>query len=591
MTSENNMSNGGQTNLEPYDLREKANETLLKLAGDIRNVWILEDSMANNSKFENNTTTFFENTLDICENAKKQFDVIKDKYYKNNYEDGGMMSKGGSLPNPDNLYALMELDEESGYGSLVDERVYTAQGAREKKYDLEDNNLVKEGFEIKIFTVSELLRRKSLPKQSKQNILDNYDITKKMIDDLRERFEDYEWKVDFKAKGGKTSDLYYIELNANDPKDKDLNDVLKKYNVKMKIISFDKNNSSPFESGEIRLIGEKNDIINVLKNPLTWDASENDLNEFYLKDIMKMEDGGYMAKGGEVTEQEAKEKLVKLRNEEQLNFSIGNHGLIFMSLKNGNKKSYDNYKKAYEHYLNSKGGYMEDGGYMAKGGSNDFYENLQVHVQGVGTIYHGKSMKAAISKAKTYLSKNPKAEIVIVDEKYGDEYDLEGNQVEYKYGGYMAKGGMMSDEKMTLKLQKEFEGKDLFDDEIVDEYVVKQFDYSEDDDKIEKFIRMKKNKFYVVPFDNQDDSYYYILVPKDKMAKGGKLKSNAAKFSDKVKAISKKLVGTKVPKKYKKDYGSTYDKQEANTAARRISGAKLAELKEKLAKKNKTKKK
>jgi hypothetical protein len=75
------------------------------------------------------------------------------------------------------------------------------------------------------------------------------------------------------------------------------------------------------------------------------------------------------------------------------------------------------------------------------------------------------------------------------------------------------------------------------------------------------------------------------------MAKGGKLKSNAAKFRDKVKAISKKLTGTKVPKKYKKDYGATYDKQEANTAARRISGAKLAELRAKLAKKTKTKRK
>lgn len=76
----------------------------------------------------------------------------------------------------------------------------------------------------------------------------------------------------------------------------------------------------------------------------------------------KLEKGGYMADGGEVSEQEAKEKLIKLRNEQELNFSIGNHGLIFMSLKNGNKKSYDNYKKAYEHYLETKGGYMADGG-------------------------------------------------------------------------------------------------------------------------------------------------------------------------------------------------------------------------------------
>jgi hypothetical protein len=110
------------------------------------------------------------------------------------------------------------------------------------------------------------------------------------------------------AKGGKTSDLYYIELNANDPKDKDLKDILRKHNVKMKIISFDKNNNSPFESGEIKLIGEKNDIINVLKNPLTWDADEDDLNEFYLKDIKKMENGGYMAKGGKTKTNPAKFK-------------------------------------------------------------------------------------------------------------------------------------------------------------------------------------------------------------------------------------------------------------------------------------------
>ncbi len=264
------------------------------------------------------------------------------------------MAKGGKLPNPDNLYALMELDEKLGYGSLVDGRVYTAQGAREKKYDLEDNNLVKEGSEIKIFSVSELLRRKSLPKQSKETIWQNYKDTEKMINSLSERFKDYEWKVDFKAKGG-----------------------------------------------------------------------------------------------------------------------------------------------------------------------------------------------------------------------------------------------MLNDEMETKKLAKQFEGKDLYDDEIVDEYTVKQFDSREDDDVIERWKMSKKKKFYVVPFDAQDDSFYYILVPKMKMedggymAKGGKTKTNPAKFRDKVNAITKKLAGTKVPKKYKKDYGATYDKKEANTAAKRIAGAKLAEVRAKLAKKKK----
>jgi hypothetical protein len=392
--------------------------------------------------------------------------------------------------------------------------------------------------------------------------------------------------------------------------------------------------------------------------------------------------------------------------------------------------------------------YKEDGDMMAKGGktsglvtiTSDAYfggdgikdvkehisnieKKFKIEIKPTGQINNDGTQEYDITgKKKDILN-------FLADDSYDeDEFGMgfSDDEIEEFYpelfedGGYMAKGGemsdektilkiqnMMGDEKMTLKLQKEFEGKDLFDDEIVDEYLVKQFDYSEDSDNIEKFIRMKKNKFYVVPFDNQDDSYYYILVPKDKMAKGGatsdiyvlgsnyeirrpmnvddddlakalkkykvemyfideegygdafikligekdnienlikdfnvwnidanelndlylkikkyqgkldpkynasrymkqyykdlysdedyakggKLKSNAAKFSDKVKAISKKLAGTKVPKKYKKDYGATYDKQEANTAARKISGAKLAELRAKLAKKTKTKRK
>jgi len=160
---------------------------------------------------------------------------------------------------------------------------------------------------------------------------------------------------------------------------------------------------------------------------------------------------------------------------------------------------------------------------------------------------------------------------------------------DYKY----ADGGMLNDEMQIKKLAKQFKGKDLYDDEIVDEYTVKQFDSREDDDVIERWKMSKKKKFYVVPFDAQDDSFYYILVPKMKMedggymAKGGKTKTNPAKFRDKVNAITKKLAGTKVPKKYKKDYGTTYDKKEANTAAKRIAGAKLAEVRAKLAKKKK----
>jgi len=230
----------------------------------------------------------------------------------------------------------------------------------------------------------------------------------------------------YMAKGGKTSDLYYIELNANDPKDKDLNDVLKKYNVKMNIISFDKNNYSPFKSGEIKLTGEKNDIINVLKNPLTWDLSEDDLNEFYLEHIKKV--GKYIA-------------------------------------------------------------YIEES--RRPGGSD-------------------KSIK------KTYN--------LDVEDRTSDGFYVIGAK-----------------------------------------------------EDIEDFINDYSINFAEIMLMVNDEDY----------ARGGKTKSNPAKFRDKVNAITKKLAGTKVPKKYKKDYGATYDKKEANTAAKRIAGAKLAEVRAKLAKKKK----
>jgi hypothetical protein len=73
---------------------------------------------------------------------------------------------------------------------------------------------------------------------------------------------------------------------------------------------------------------------------------------------------------------------------------------------------------------------------MADGGSVDYYEQLAVYVQGKGSIYNGTSMKKALEKANSYLKNNPKAEIAIVDEKYGDEYDFYGNlKDDYAKGG------------------------------------------------------------------------------------------------------------------------------------------------------------
>ena len=74
----------------------------------------------------------------------------------------------------------------------------------------------------------------------------------------------------------------------------------------------------------------------------------------------------------------------------------------------------------------------------AGGGGVDYYEQLAVYVQGVGSLYNGTSMKKAINIANSYNKKHPNAEIVIVDEKYGDEYDLNGiNKDDYANGGFM----------------------------------------------------------------------------------------------------------------------------------------------------------
>jgi len=52
-------------------------------------------------------------------------------------------------------------------------------------------------------------------------------------------------------------------------------------------------------------------------------------------------------------EEESREKLELLKSEGKITLSIGNHGLIFMQIIDGNdlKKSYETYQEAFEHYF------------------------------------------------------------------------------------------------------------------------------------------------------------------------------------------------------------------------------------------------
>lgn len=54
--------------------------------------------------------------------------------------------------------------------------------------------------------------------------------------------------------------------------------------------------------------------------------------------------------------------------------------------------------------------------------------------------------------------------------------------------------------------------------------------------------------------------------------RGGRVFKKGGTFAAGVKAIEKRLVGTKVNPKFQKEYGKTYDKQEANEAATKIKG-------------------
>ncbi len=61
------------------------------------------------------------------------------------------------------------------------------------------------------------------------------------------------------------------------------------------------------------------------------------------------------------------------------------------------------------------------------------------------------------------------------------------------------------------------------------------------------------------------------------MAKGGRVR-----FKDKVAAISKRLEGTEVPARLRKDYGKYYDKDESKVAASRIAGSMLKKERKRL---------
>ena len=119
--------------------------------------------------------------------------------------------------------------------------------------------------------------------------------------------------------------------------------------------------------------------------------------------------------------------------------------------------------------------------------------------------------------------------------------------------GGMAKGGVIASSETKEGIEKL----------ISDYYYSSKISLKKVDNKDEYEVSNSKGKINGVKVIVKKGRYQF--VNSDKMAMGGT-------FAEGVKAIEKRLVGTKVNPKFQKEYGKTYDKAEANEAATKIKG-------------------
>jgi hypothetical protein len=87
------------------------------------------------------------------------------------------------------------------------------------------------------------------------------------------------------------------------------------------------------------------------------------------------------------------------------------------------------------------------------------------------------------------------------------------------------------------------------------------------DDNVKQALDMLKIVYDEMELPEQPKSIEDI-IGENAYKKGGRMK-----FRDKVDAIADRLEGTKVPKRLRKDYGVTYNREEAEMSGRRIVGS------------------
>ena len=436
--------------------------------------------------------------------------------YKLVNEKGGMMADGGETFNADYWQDYYDGDKKYTFGGLdfktdVKNSVQVLVKNQIKKWNEDNDDNV-----INVLGISD----SALKFVGKKNYISNSIIDAMIMQEGSDEM----------AKGGKTKlkglDYVIENLGENPSNYKIANFVYRNYDKVTGLKKSMRNEEMDFPS-------EIYDVINHYKL---------DINEFTENYSSAAE--GY-EKGGELSEAKMIQKLTKQFEgkdlwEDEILDDYEVKMFDFEQEEEMEKWKNKNSKKNYIVPFNSEDdshvlilvpkNKMEDGGEMKEGFKNtkDFEKFLE-EIDGMGEFQIKKIMGEDYIETPGFYS----------DEKddYDDVIDFMtsnmGKSDFEKLKKYWetkvsdepnyAKGGELSEAKMIQKLTKQFEGKDLWDDEILDEYEVKRFNYEEfnDEENFNKWKRSKEKKNYIVPFDSQDDSYIFILVPKNKMKKGG----------------------------------------------------------------------
>jgi hypothetical protein len=261
----------------------------------------------------------------------------------------------------------------------------------------------------------------------------------------------------------------------------------------------------------------------------------------------KMAKGGMTRKGGQPFEVEGRKFFY---HKDDGNVYDSNHRLYA-----GSYSSLELAKKSLEkNFENIKtGNFYKDGGYMAKGGEFKPYGKTKGK-------YKIEYTEDGEKQSEVWESKE------MVEDRGKRLLKLGHTNIKITELKQMAKGGIYSSDSLyILKVSKD--GKEVGEERFRAKNIREAKEMGEDYE--EKY----KTKF-------GGDLSFSV---KEAMASGGKVK-----FADKVKSVQESLLKRKkVSPKVQKDYGKTYSKAEAKESAQRIVGSRMAQLKEKMAKKKK----